>query len=410
MTRTVAEEGVLPLAEVSKAGEDEAIRVLVVDDHHIVREGLRRVLALDGGIRVVGEASDGEQAVRQTLALAPHVVVMDLKMPGMDGLTATREIKRMMPDVRVLMLTLYEDDFVRLAMDAGVSGYLLKDSDSDQIALAIHQVHEGLHPLAPSLSIRTTVEYADLFDRNWGYLTPEDQGKIRAATVLLAGCGLGSKVATLAARTGFTRFILADGDGVEVSNLNRQAFRLDQVGTNKAEATAHLIREVNPAADIEILPHFITETEAPELVSRADLVVNMVDAGPVLYALNRAAAREGKMAFFPLNVGYGGVALAFSPDSATLEDMIGDDASPDTAFFRLAGQMIPHLPYIVDYSEKLAPVLDDILSGERPGPQLGVAASVNAALLVTAMIRVTLGLPVRVTPLPLALDAWESSK
>ena len=395
---------------VSPDDECEAIRVLVVDDHHIVREGLRRVLALDGGIQVVGEAGDGEQAVRQTLALVPDVVVMDLRMPGMDGLTATREIKRIMPDVRVLALTLYEDDFVRLAMDAGVSGYLLKDSAGDDIALAIRQVHEGLRPLAPSLSIKTTAEYADLFDRNWGYLTPEDQEKIRAATVLMAGCGLGSKVATLAARTGFTRFILADGDDVEVSNLNRQAFRLNQVGTNKAEATAHLMREVNPASDIEILPHFITEAEAPELVSRADLVVNMVDPGPVLYALNRAASREGKMAFFPLNIGFGGVALAFSPDSATLEDMIGADASPDTAFFRLAQQVMPHLPYIVDYSEKLAPALDDILSGERPGPQLGIAASVNAALLVTAMIRVTLGLPVRVTPLPLALDAWESTK
>ena len=410
MTQVAEAEGVLALPQVSTPDEEEAIRVLLVDDHHIVREGLRRVLALDSGIRVVGEAGDGEQAVRQAMALAPDVVVMDLKMPGMDGLTATREIKRRTPDVRIMALTLYEDDFVRLAMDAGVSGYLLKDSDSDQIALAIRQVHEGLHPLAPSLSVRTTAEYADLFDRNWGNLTPEDQEKIRAATVLMAGCGLGSQVATLAARTGFTRFILADGDDVEVSNINRQAFRLNQVGANKADATAHLIRELNPAADIEILPHFITETEAPDLVSRADLVVNMVDAGPVLYALNRAAAGEGKMAFFPLNVGFGGVSLAFAPDSATLEDMIGEDASPDTAFLRLAEQVMPHLPYMVDYVEKLAPALDDILSGERPGPQLGVAASANAALLVTAMVRVTLGLPVRVTPLPLALDAWDSTK
>lgn len=395
------------LATVEK---DDVTRVLIVDDHHVVRQGLRRVLECDDGIQVVGEAGDGERAIAQAASLGPDVIIMDLRMPGMDGLTATREIKRLMPEIRVLVLTVYQDDYVRLAMDAGADGYLLKDGEGEQIAVAIRNIRDGLRPMAPSLGIKAAADYGDLFGRNYGYLSPEDQEKVRAATLLLAGCGLGSKVATLAARTGFTHFMLADGDSVAISNLNRQAFRLGQVGKNKALATADLIREVNPAVDIQIIPHFINADEAPQMVGRADVIVNMVDAGPALYAINRAARHQKKTAFFPLNIGFGGVALAFTPESSTLEEMIGPDAAPETAFLRLAEQVMPHLPYIVSYSEKLAPVLDDILSGERPGPQLGIAASINAALVVASIVRITLGLPVRGAPLPLALDAWECSK
>ncbi len=93
--------------------------------------------------------------------------------------------------------------------------------------------------------------YAELTDRNWGFLTAQGQERIKEAKILLAGCGLGSNIAALAARTGFSRFILADGDRVEINNLNRQAFRLEDVGKNKAKATAELILEVNPEAEMD---------------------------------------------------------------------------------------------------------------------------------------------------------------
>ena len=126
------------------------VRVLIVDDHHVVREGLRRMLEMESDIQVVAEARSGEEAVAKAISLSPDVVIMDLKMPGMDGITATREIKSRMPDIGVLVLTLYAEDFVKQAMEAGVSGYLLKDSDCDQIVRAIHPVREGLCPSAPS--------------------------------------------------------------------------------------------------------------------------------------------------------------------------------------------------------------------------------------------------------------------
>ena len=92
------------------------IRVLIVDDHQVVREGLRRIVEIDPDIKVIGEASNGEEAISKAVQLSPDVVMMDLKMPGMDGVNATREIKKRLPDVNVLVLTLYAEDFVRQAM------------------------------------------------------------------------------------------------------------------------------------------------------------------------------------------------------------------------------------------------------------------------------------------------------
>lgn len=138
------------------------IKVLIVDDHQVVREGLRRIIQLDEDITVLGEASNGEEAISKAILLSPDVIVMDLKMPGMDGITATREIKQKLPDVNILVLTLYAEDFIRQAIEAGASGYMLKDSESANIAKAIHQVYEGQSPIAPSLSRGLMVEFAAL--------------------------------------------------------------------------------------------------------------------------------------------------------------------------------------------------------------------------------------------------------
>jgi len=142
--------------------ETKTIRVLVVDDHEVVREGLRRMLELEEGIQVVGEAGDGEEAIEKAVTLFPDVITMDLKMPGMDGITATQEIKQKIPDIHILILTLYAEDFVKQAIEAGASGYLLKDSDCEQITKAIHQVHDGFCPIAPSLTRELVIAFAQL--------------------------------------------------------------------------------------------------------------------------------------------------------------------------------------------------------------------------------------------------------
>ncbi len=165
------------------------IRVLIVDDHQVVREGLRRIIQLDDEITVIGEASNGEEAISKAVLLTPDVIIMDLKMPGMDGINATREIKKRLPDVNILVLTLYAEDFIRQAIEAGASGYMLKDSNSEQISKAIHQVHDGLSPIAPSLSRGLVVEFAELSRNNRSSILSKRQTEI----LMLIADGISSR-------------------------------------------------------------------------------------------------------------------------------------------------------------------------------------------------------------------------
>ncbi len=122
----------------------QKIKLLLADDHRVVREGLSAILETKEEIQIVGEATDGGEAVEQARQLLPDVILMDMRMPGMTGVEATRIIKREMPHIGIIALTMYDDqqhifDFVR----AGATGYLLKDSDSTEILAAIRAVSKG---------------------------------------------------------------------------------------------------------------------------------------------------------------------------------------------------------------------------------------------------------------------------
>jgi DNA-binding NarL/FixJ family response regulator len=131
------------------------IRVLVVDDHRVVREGLRTFLATQDDIEVVGEAADGAQAVSAAAELYPDVVLLDLQMPGTDGLSALRRLREGGGRPRILVLTSFTDDAKLLpAVRAGVDGYLYKDVDPDALASAIRAVHHGAVLLDPDVAAR----------------------------------------------------------------------------------------------------------------------------------------------------------------------------------------------------------------------------------------------------------------
>jgi DNA-binding NarL/FixJ family response regulator len=121
-----------------------SLRIVVADDHAVVREGIRALLSAVDGYELVGDAGTGAEAVRAAVTLHPHVVVMDIQMPGMTGIEATREIGRVAPDVAVLMLTMFEDDeSVFAAMRAGALGYVLKGAAPDDMIRAIASVAAG---------------------------------------------------------------------------------------------------------------------------------------------------------------------------------------------------------------------------------------------------------------------------
>jgi DNA-binding NarL/FixJ family response regulator len=137
---------------------DKPIRIVLVEDHTILREGLRALLSADPKFKIVGEADDGREAIRRVDKLAPDLVVMDLSMPRMTGMDAIREIKRRHPTTKIIALTVHKaEEYLRTTLQAGADGYVLKDATRVELLLAIQNVLKGKTYLSPSVS-NTVIE------------------------------------------------------------------------------------------------------------------------------------------------------------------------------------------------------------------------------------------------------------
>jgi len=135
-------------------------RVLLAEDHTIVRKGLRSLLDKETGIEVVGEAEDGREAIVKAEELHPDVVVMDIAMPGLNGLEATRQIKKRFSDIKIIILTMHaNEEYILQSLKAGASGYLIKKAAPAELISAINAVHNGHSFLSPSISRMVIDEY-----------------------------------------------------------------------------------------------------------------------------------------------------------------------------------------------------------------------------------------------------------
>ncbi len=167
----------------------DVIRVILVDDHNLVRMGLRAYFSTLPDIQVVGEASTGEEAVRLAAELAPDVALMDLIMPGMDGVEATRQVKKVSPHTQVIVVTSYhEDEHIFPAIRAGALSYVLKDIDPDDLAEAVRRAQAGEAVLNPRVAVRLVKElhgprqeainaFSELTDREMDVLRQIASGK-----------------------------------------------------------------------------------------------------------------------------------------------------------------------------------------------------------------------------------------
>jgi DNA-binding NarL/FixJ family response regulator len=145
----------------SESGDRDPIRVMVVDDDELMRTGLRAVLSSDDGIEVVEEAGDGEQAVRRAKRSRPELVLMDVRMPGQDGIAATADLLVAVPEAKVVILTTFEEDeYIHGALRAGASGFLLKRTSPEDLTAAVHRVAAGEALLSPSVTRRVIDQMA----------------------------------------------------------------------------------------------------------------------------------------------------------------------------------------------------------------------------------------------------------
>jgi DNA-binding NarL/FixJ family response regulator len=150
----------------------DEITVILVDDHSLVRKGFRRMLEDEADISVVGEAGSGREALEVACRLKPRVVVMDMSMPEMDGVEATRELRKVLPDTAVLIVSMYsQENYVRNAFDAGAQGYILKNADEVDLGAAIRDIAAGKRVIDPGIEAAAHEGEAD----SLGRLTPRER-------------------------------------------------------------------------------------------------------------------------------------------------------------------------------------------------------------------------------------------
>lgn len=241
-----------------------------------------------------------------------------------------------------------------------------------------------------------------LFARNWLFVDSETQQQLQRTVVFAAGVGGTSHTVQLACRTGVGRFIIADNDAVELSNLNRQGYGVEHLGRNKARALADTVRSIRSDAELEVIDHAIDEHNFRDPMLRADVVINSIDFDQAAFLrLNREAQAAGKLVLLPLHLGWTGVVLVFTSESPTLDEFLDLPVGYDPA------EMVTTLVRRV--VAQLSPTTQRGLAGplrqfaargaDWPGdPQLGVTVYATAALSVAALVARVAGQPVRTVP------------
>lgn len=204
------------------------INVMLVDDHDLVRTGIRRLLDDIDGIKVVAEAGNGEQAISQVRNKRPDVILMDVSMPGIGGLEATRKITRSLPDMKIIAVTIHDDDpFPARLLEAGASGYITKGCDIREIINAIRSVYQGKQYITPGIAQKLALSFVNNRERSpFAELTPRETQVMLMVVKGYTNKEISEKLCLSPKTTSTYRYRLFEKLGVEnVVDLTRFAIR-----------------------------------------------------------------------------------------------------------------------------------------------------------------------------------------
>ena len=248
--------------------------------------------------------------------------------------------------------------------------------------------------------------YNELISRNWVFINKELANAIKDKHLLFAGCGLGSSIATLAARTGFTKFTLSDGDKVEISNFNRQEFNSSHLGINKAEATELIIRSVNPDVEINVIKRYIDLKSIDKIVKNSDYIINTVDINDIFYKLIFKAIENKKIVFIPMNIGFGGLLIVISEETPSLRSFIQNTkvkSELDLIIKLFENNIIKFPTYIIKNANNII----SQIRNNKINPQIGVASNITSALTLITLIKIISGVKIKNLTNPVLVDCFE---
>lgn len=246
----------------------------------------------------------------------------------------------------------------------------------------------------------------NLFSRNLGLLTENEQSKVCSKTVLIAGCGVGSTIAVCATKIGISKFILIDADKVDNTNLNRQAYNTDNIGTIKSIALKENILKINPSANIKSYAQFVDENNAESFVVQADIIIDAIDplSQKAILALHQAARKYRKKIILPLDVGWGAKVFVFDKDSITYEKLIGINTDKKYSEDQLVKMFISFFSNISpDYVQQ---ILSKVISGKLSNyPQPSPASYALGSIVSIILKRIILNQQIPYAPNAIAFDA-----
>ncbi|MFA6198631.1 MAG: ThiF family adenylyltransferase [Patescibacteria group bacterium] len=240
--------------------------------------------------------------------------------------------------------------------------------------------------------------YSELVSRNKVFIDYKLQRDIVKTRLAFAGCGLGSNVALMSARVGFTKFVLMDGDDVSISNLNRQTFEIKDVGKNKALCLKKQILNVNRNCEVKTRTKYINNKDVDLVINNSDIIINTIDFGDTFIKLTTEATVSNKIVILPFNVGYGVVIVVLDKTSDSISSVIKENHNIVTN-----GDLYRHLLSNINYcapkyiSQNIDKIFD-VIRRFKYSPQLAIASSLNAAAINTVILKIIKGDQVKKLP------------